>query len=168
MSDMDINAIHIITETCGRIIHKHSELDPKFIQAFEQGKITQEVVETCKREVLATCGVDITAFLAEQVRLGQTFRQILDSIRSFNSSVCLKLHFGVERGLIGAPRNMRVWSQALPSKKCLLLVWFSWISSLPVMTLYSQSRNCVHDFWPRLYDKTALAAWATQGQTCVE
>ncbi|XP_034237673.1 Golgi integral membrane protein 4-like isoform X2 [Thrips palmi] len=112
ISDMDVNAIKILTEMCGRIITKHDELDPKFLSDFEHGKINKEVVNTCRREVLNTCGVDITSFLAVQVGLGHTYRQIMDNIKTFNNSVCLKQNFGIERSLLGAARH---WSQ-IPTK----------------------------------------------------
>lgn len=110
---MDVNAIKILTEMCGRIITKHDELDPKFLSDFAQGKMNKEVVNTCKREVLNKCGVDITSFLAQQVGIGQTFHQILENIKTFNNSVCLKQNFGLERSLLGAARH---WSQIPLSK----------------------------------------------------
>lgn len=110
---MDVNAIKILTEMCGRILTKHDELDPKFLSDFEQGKMSKEVVNTCRREVLNTCGVDITNFLAVQVGLGHTYRQIMENIKTFNNSVCLKQNFGIERSLLGAARH---WSQIPTSK----------------------------------------------------
>ena len=118
ISDRDVNARRILTEMCGRIVTKHDELDPKFMLDFEQGKMSKEVVDTCKREVFNTCGVDITTFLAEQVGLGRTYRQILDNIKTFNNSVCLKQNFGLERGLLGAARH---WSHTPLSKLLFVL-----------------------------------------------
>lgn len=115
ISDRDVNAIRILTEMCGRIITKHEELDPKIMSDFAQGRMNKDVVNTCKREVLNTCGIDITTFLAEQVGLGRTYSQILDNIKSFNNSVCLKQNFGLERGLLGAARH---WSHTPLSKPC--------------------------------------------------
>ena len=100
---------------CGNILQHHDDIDPKLIQAFQQGKLSKAGVATCKEEVYNKCGVDITAFLHENVRLGKTYKQILDEIRSFNSSICLKLNFGIAPGLLGAPRRMRV-ALHMPSK----------------------------------------------------
>ncbi|XP_026279446.1 uncharacterized protein LOC113207204 isoform X6 [Frankliniella occidentalis] len=111
ISDMDVNAMRILKEMCGRIVTKHDELDPKFLSDFEHGKMSKDVINTCKKEVLSTCGVDITSFLAEQVGLGQTYRQILENIKTFNNSVCLKQHFGLERSIVGAARY---WSHSSP------------------------------------------------------
>ncbi|XP_069681323.1 resistance to inhibitors of cholinesterase protein 3 isoform X8 [Periplaneta americana] len=112
--ETDVNAIKIITEMCGNIIHHYDEVDPKLIQAFKQGKLTKTGIETCRNEVLNKCGLDITAFLHENVRLGKTYKQILDEVRSFNSSVCLKMNFGIEPGLLGVPHRMRIGSIVLP------------------------------------------------------
>ncbi|XP_021938615.1 resistance to inhibitors of cholinesterase protein 3 isoform X11 [Zootermopsis nevadensis] len=112
--ETDVNAIMIMTEMCGNILQHYDEIDPKLIQAFKQGKLTKAGSETCRNEVLNKCGVDITTFLHENVRLGKTYKQILDEIRSFNSSVCLKLNFGIAPGLLGAPHRMRVGAIHMP------------------------------------------------------
>lgn len=106
-----------MTEMCGNIFHEDEELDPKLFQAFKQGKLSKEVVNTCRSEVLNKCGIDIAAFLSEKVRLGQSYKQILDEIRSFNISVCLKTNFGVAPSLIGATRRMRIGVLNMPSKE---------------------------------------------------
>ncbi|XP_063239195.1 uncharacterized abhydrolase domain-containing protein DDB_G0269086 isoform X1 [Bacillus rossius redtenbacheri] len=111
----DVNAIKIVVEMCGNILHQYDDVDPKLTRAFEEGRLSKDVVRTCRNEVLSKCGVDITAFLEERVRLGHTYRQILDEIRSFNSSVCLKTNFGVAPALLGAPRHMRGRAPKLPS-----------------------------------------------------
>ncbi|PNF40084.1 hypothetical protein B7P43_G11521 [Cryptotermes secundus] len=112
--ETDVNAIMIMTEMCGNILQHYDEIDPNLIQGFKQGKLTKAGVEACRNEVFNKCGVDITAFLHENVRLGKTYKQILDEVRSFNSSVCLKLNFGVAPGLLGAPRRMRVGTIHMP------------------------------------------------------
>lgn len=112
--ETDVNAILIMTEMCGNILQHYDEIDPNLIQGFTQGKLTKAGVEACRNEVFNKCGVDITAFLHENVRLGKTYKQILDEVRSFNSSVCLKLNFGVAPGLLGAPRRMRVGAIHMP------------------------------------------------------
>nr|ARU12125.1 resistance to inhibitors of cholinesterase 3 variant 2 [Locusta migratoria manilensis] len=115
--ETDVNAIKIMTEMCGNILHHHSELDPKINVAFLQGKWSKEMVNTCRSDVLEKCGVDITAFLNEKVRLGHSYKQMLDGIRSFNISVCLKTNFGVPPSLIGAPRRMRILSATRPIRQ---------------------------------------------------
>lgn len=115
--DKDLNAIKIMTELCERILSRQSDFDQRLMLNFQQGKLTKEIVDRCKNEVFNKCGVDITSFLKEKVRLGRTYKQILDEIRSLNSSLCLKENFGVAPGLIGVPRRMRIWSYTEPSKK---------------------------------------------------
>ncbi|KAJ9582861.1 hypothetical protein L9F63_022820, partial [Diploptera punctata] len=115
MFDTDVNAIKIVSEMCINILQHHDDIDPKLVQAFKQGKLSKAGVETCREEVYNKCGVDITAFLHENVRLGKTYKQILDEIRSFNSSICLKLNFGIAMGELGAPRTMRVGALHMPS-----------------------------------------------------
>lgn len=115
--EKDLNAIKIMTELCERILSHQRDFDQRLILNFRQGKLTKEIVDRCKNEVFDKCGVDITSFLKEKVRLGRTYKQILDEIRSLNSSLCLKENFGVAPGLIGVPRRMRVWSYTEPSKK---------------------------------------------------
>lgn len=126
--ETDVNAIKIMTEMCGTILSRHEDLDPKLRQAFQQGKLSKEIVNTCRSEVLNICGIDIAEFLREKVRIGQTYRQILDEIRSFNISVCLRRNFGVNPGSFGAPRRMRTWGPTTSSKifftRGLELIWF--------------------------------------------
>lgn len=105
-----------MTEMCGNILQHYDEIDPNLIKGFKEGRLTKAGVEACRNEVFNKCGVDIRAFLHENVRLGKTYKQILDEVRSFNSSVCLKLNFGVAPGLLGAPHRMRVGAIHIPSK----------------------------------------------------
>lgn len=105
-----------MTEVCEKILRSQSDFDERFMLTFQQGKLTKEIVNRCKNEVLSKCDVDITSFLMDKVRLGKTYKQILDEIRSLNSSLCLKQNFGVAPGLIGAPRRMRIWALSASSK----------------------------------------------------
>lgn len=63
------------------------------------------------------CGIDIAEFLNKKEKLGQSYRQMLDEIRSFNISICLRENFGIKPGLIGAPRRMRIWGPTVTQSK---------------------------------------------------
>ncbi|KAL0279430.1 UNVERIFIED_CONTAM: hypothetical protein PYX00_000990 [Menopon gallinae] len=107
--EKDVNAIRIMSEMCGSIFKRHEELDPKLTRAFQEGQFSKKLVDLCRAEVKAVCGIDIAEFLSEKVRLGQSYRQILDEIRSYNISFCLRQNFGINPGLLGIPRRMITW-----------------------------------------------------------
>ncbi|XP_063932946.1 titin isoform X3 [Zophobas morio] len=98
ISETDVNTIKIMTELCGTIINS-TEDKPL------SGK---EIVQRCRQEVLDTCGIDISVVLQEQVRLGQTVKQILDEIRSLNGSLCLKYNYGLAPWRLGVPHRVTV------------------------------------------------------------
>lgn len=85
-----------MTQLCSNII-EHDNGKPL------QGK---DIVVRCRAEVLNKCGIDISAVLQEQVRLGRSFKQIVDAVRSFNGSLCLKYNFGVSPSRLGAPHRV--------------------------------------------------------------
>lgn len=58
--------------------------------------------------ILNECGIDISAILEEQVRLGRTFKQIVEEVRSLNGSLCLKYKFGISPSKLGASHRIRV------------------------------------------------------------
>lgn len=92
-SESDVNTIKILSELCGDIIQPNNGT-----------KLTgREIVKQCQAAVLKTCGIDISAVLQEQIRLGRTVKEILDQIRSLNGSLCLKYHFGVAPWKLGVP-----------------------------------------------------------------
>lgn len=116
MFDKDVNAIKIMTELCEKILYHQEDYKSRLTFTFQQGRLTKEIVNRCKNEVQSKCDIDITAFLAEKVRLGQTYKQMLDDVRSLNHSLCLKENFGVTPSALGAPRRMRIWSFTQSSK----------------------------------------------------
>ncbi|CAH1958219.1 unnamed protein product [Acanthoscelides obtectus] len=100
ISDMDVDTIKIMSEVCNTIIKKNSE---------DGVSLTgREIIARCHSAVLDTCGIDISAVLQEQVRLGQTTKQILDQVRSMNGSLCLKYNFGVSPWKLGVPHTIKV------------------------------------------------------------
>jgi hypothetical protein len=118
--DKDLNAIKIMSQLCEKILSGQSDLDKRFLLAFQQGKLTKEIVNKCNSEVHEKCNVDIAEFLKDKVRLGKSYQQMLNELRSLNSSLCLKINFGISPALIGAPRRFRVWetSKTCENNKC--------------------------------------------------
>lgn len=104
-----------MTQLCERILISQSDFDKRLLLSFQHGKLTREIVNRCNAEVHSKCDVDIREFLMEKVRLGRTYHQMLNELRSLNSSFCLKTNFGISPGLLGAPRRMRVWEASKTS-----------------------------------------------------
>lgn len=93
---------------CTNILHRYIEADPTLKTGFQEGKLSKEVIELCNKEVLDTCGVNVTELIMDKVRLSRHYKQSLDEIRLFNNSLCLKYNFGIDPGSLGAPRRMRL------------------------------------------------------------
>lgn len=110
ISDADVDTIKIMSELCSNIIRNDDEKPPS-------GK---EIVSQCRAAVLKTCGIDISAVLQEQVRLGATVKQILEEIRSLNGSLCLKYNFGVSPWKLGVPHRVTVKAESKQCVVCLL------------------------------------------------
>ncbi|KAK9712120.1 Resistance to inhibitors of cholinesterase [Popillia japonica] len=97
-SETDINTIKIMSELCSSIIQ----------QSGDKPLSGKEIVARCKAEVQQTCGIDISAVLQEQFRLGRPVKQILNEIRSLNGSLCLKYNYGVAPWRLGVPHRISV------------------------------------------------------------
>lgn len=102
---------------CNTILNRQEEFDPKLSKAFHSGKLDKEIISMCRKEVFNMCGIDIAEILNKKEKLGRSYKQTLDEIRSYNISICLRQNFGVNPGLLGAPRRMRIWGPTTPSKK---------------------------------------------------
>lgn len=100
--ETDINALKVMLDLCGQILEDLRTTDPRVQLAFESGKLPKDVVEKCRVKILSTCNVDIALLLNENVKLGRNYRQILDELRSTNSSLCLKYNFGVKPYALGS------------------------------------------------------------------
>ncbi|KAL3288613.1 hypothetical protein HHI36_003050 [Cryptolaemus montrouzieri] len=99
LSESDVDTIKIMSELCGNIIKE---------QMGDMPLNGRQIINICQDEVMKTCGIDISAVLQEQVRLGQTTKQILDEIRSLNGSLCLKYNFGVPPWRLGVPHIITI------------------------------------------------------------
>ncbi|XP_057651491.1 uncharacterized protein LOC130891029 isoform X2 [Diorhabda carinulata] len=101
--ERDVTTIKLMSEICKTII-KNNE---------ENSLLNKDVIQKCQSIVLDTCGIDISAVLQGQVRLGHSTKQILEEIRSLNGSLCLKYNFGVAPWELGVPHRVNV--KMLPS-----------------------------------------------------
>ena len=102
--ESDISTADIIQELCRNIV-KHHQVDPLLKEAINKNKLDK--TDLCKKEVFDRCGINLSKFLAEEGRLGKSYKQVLEEIRTFNGSLCLKLQFGVPFSQLGTPRVIR-------------------------------------------------------------
>lgn len=93
-------------EICQNIL-KHHQIDPRVRDVLKTVKLTPQGASLCREEILARCGIDLSTFLAERESLGKSYKQVLEEIRSFNSSLCLKIHFGIALSQLGTPHLIR-------------------------------------------------------------
>lgn len=93
-------------EICQNIL-KHHQIDPRIRDALRTIKLTSQSASLCREEILARCAIDLSTFLAERERLGKSYKQVLEEIRSFNSSLCLKVNFGIPLSQLGTPHLIR-------------------------------------------------------------
>lgn len=102
----DVNTADILQEMCKNII-KHHQIDPRIRDVLKTNKLTLQSSNFCRDEILARCGIDMSSFLADKERLGKSHKQVLEEIRSFNSSICLKNHYGISLSKLGIPHLIR-------------------------------------------------------------
>lgn len=115
--ESDVTAVDIMQEMCQNIL-RHHPVDPRIRDALKLNKLSPQTANLCREEVLARCGIDLSSFLAERERLGETYKQVLEEIRSFNSSLCLKMNFGVPLSQLGIPHLIRYHILMPHSKNC--------------------------------------------------
>ncbi|KOC68121.1 Dynein heavy chain-like protein [Habropoda laboriosa] len=104
--ESDVTAADIMYEMCQNIL-KHHRIDPRVRDALRTVKLTPQSASLCREEIIARCGIDLSTFLAERESLGKSYKQVLEEVRSFNSSLCLKIHFGIPLSQLGTPHLIR-------------------------------------------------------------
>lgn len=109
----------ILQEMCKNILNHH-QVDPRVRDIVNINKLSPQSINFCREQVLSRCGIDLSSFLAEEEKLGKTYKQVLEEIRSFNSSLCLKLNFGVSLSRLGTPHLIR-YHILMPHSKNLYL-----------------------------------------------
>lgn len=108
--DKDVDAIKLVSELCGKVLEKEHNYERDFALYLQQGKLTKNIVNTCQASVLKQCAIDVAGLLNEKVNLGRSYKQLVDDLRSLNSSICLKHAFGISFGNLGNPRQLRIWN----------------------------------------------------------
>ncbi|XP_072391674.1 uncharacterized protein RIC-3 isoform X3 [Diabrotica undecimpunctata] len=98
ISEKDLATLKLMSEICDTIIKSDSD----------KPMSNKELLQKCQNLVLDTCGIDISAVLQQQVRLGHTTKQILEEVRSLNGSLCLKYNFGIAPWKLGVPHRVTV------------------------------------------------------------
>lgn len=124
--ESDVTAADIMKELCHNII-KHHQVDPRLRDALwvdKFNKLTPSSASLCREEVLARCGIDLSLFLAEQERSKKSYKQVLEEIRGFNGSLCLKVQFGVPLARLGTPHLIRYHILMPHSKADLFFIFF--------------------------------------------
>ncbi|XP_016904569.2 FK506-binding protein 5 isoform X2 [Apis cerana] len=104
--ESDVTAADIMYEICQNIL-KHHQIDPRIRDALRTIKLTPQSASLCREEILARCGIDLSTFLAKREHLEKSYKQVLEEIRSFNSSLCLKINFGIPLSQLGTPHLIR-------------------------------------------------------------
>lgn len=104
--ESDVNVVDILQEMCRNIL-KHHQIDSRVRNALSTDRLTPQGANLCRQEVLERCDIDLSTFLAEKERLGKSHKQVLEEIRSFNHSLCLKINFGVPFAQLGTPHLIR-------------------------------------------------------------
>ncbi|XP_066255452.1 calponin homology domain-containing protein DDB_G0272472 isoform X2 [Euwallacea similis] len=98
ISEVDVDTIKIMSELCRSIIDRGGNKELK----------SKEIVAQCRKAVLETCGIDISAALHDRISLGHSTKQILEEVRSLNGTMCLQYHFGVSPWKLGVGHRVNV------------------------------------------------------------
>jgi len=100
-----------MTEICTNIIRQDSKTDTgQGHLPPDQGKLQQNVrvrkptALLCRAEILKTCGVDIIILLQENAAITKEYKESLSQLRSYNTSHCLKMNYGVDFAEMGLPK----------------------------------------------------------------
>lgn len=107
ISEKDTNVYHLVTEICLHILQKDSKtpLDPGQGQGGRKKiQISKPMTNVCRNEVLKQCGADILPLLKENADKTKEYKNSLNQIRSFNTSHCLKVSYGVDVTELGLAR----------------------------------------------------------------
>jgi hypothetical protein len=121
-----------MTEICSNIIRQESKsdtgqgqlpaADPK-LQKLQQKNVNvrKPTALLCRAEIMKTCGVDIIILLQENAAITKEYKESLSQLRSYNTSHCLTMNYGVDFGEIGLPKAIK-GPFSVPSKK-LMYTW---------------------------------------------
>lgn len=113
--DKDVNGVKLVNELCGTVLKLSDKYSSSY---FPDSRLNKDAVKYCRNVIMETCDIDIHVLLKETIELGATsYKHVLDEIRTFNKSLCLKYHFDVTLELLGTPHRVRKSNATYTSSK---------------------------------------------------
>lgn len=73
-------------------------------------------ITLCRNQIMQSCGVDIIGLLKEDHTITTEYKKSLGQLRSFNTSLCMRMNYGVDFSDIGLPRKFK-GPEVVPSKQ---------------------------------------------------
>lgn len=110
ISDKDIVAVKIIKELCNTI--NVSDSDGQNLYNLAKQRLTY-----CRTQVLKTCGIDIDVLLKDDIQITLPVKRTLNSVRSYNGSLCLKFNFGLDPWNLGVTHETSKFYNFLDSPR---------------------------------------------------
>ncbi|XP_063830493.1 titin isoform X3 [Ostrinia nubilalis] len=92
----EVAVLELINEVCNSVVHADVKISPY-------------AAAECRKAVNETCGVDIAAFLKRDENVGKTSKNLVNIMKSSNSS-CLKEHFGMPQWSLNAHTALNSWT----------------------------------------------------------
>lgn len=121
ISVKDTNAYQVMNDICGNIMRKEQMIQQQQMQQ-PQPKGTKKAspvkVSTatlCRNDIMQSCGVDIIGLLKEDHSITTEYKKSLGQLRTFNTSLCMKMNYGVDFRDIGLERKIK-GPEVVPSK----------------------------------------------------
>lgn len=109
MSTTDVNIVKIVTDLCDRIVETKDKTT-KF--------------KKCSQDIFNTCAINITDLINEHKvgDISYNNQNVIDEIRSFNGSLCLKYHYGLSLTSLGVTHRLKD-NDLIMSKELSLLLF---------------------------------------------
>ncbi|CAL8103460.1 unnamed protein product [Orchesella dallaii] len=103
----DTNAYEVMNEICANIMRKEQMVQQQEEPRKKIPPVKVSTASLCRNEIKQTCGVDIIGLLKEDHSITMEYKKSLVQLRSFNTSYCIKLNYGVDVREIGLPRKFK-------------------------------------------------------------
>lgn len=115
--DKDVNGVKLVNELCSTVLRLSDKFNSNFF--FTTNRLNKDAVKYCRNVVLETCDIDINVLLKDTIELDLQYKNVLEDIRTFNKSLCLKYHFDITLDLLGTPHRVKKFNvTTATSKKC--------------------------------------------------
>ncbi|KAI5692203.1 hypothetical protein M8J75_004311 [Diaphorina citri] len=101
--EKDIQTLKIITQLCEENVLINT------ITNESKPLSKQAMLNLCYKQLYETCNIDLSNLfkMSQRHELDSSFKQFINIVRTFNSSLCLKYHYHVNFNLIGTPRIIK-------------------------------------------------------------